>query len=299
MRRYKKIICRMVITTAAVLLTLSYGWPLAKSQTKVRKEALNYYSMGEYLQAKEILFQLIAEDNKAEQIVDYYMLADIYIRSGELDSARAMIDLAWERTNSGTDSLLIKRNEEFLTELKEQLKYKIEYLKVPALKPLESYLPPKTAAKQDTSKTTLSAPDSTVKDTLQMSIKAVSDTIAVDSGAISAEVEYKKPPEFTLSGTEPKIAGGMMALQEYIAQNNLFPEPAIEAGIEQGMVLVEVTVDTAGQVVDINIIRCEPPEIGFEDAALEVLENMHYIPAERDSGKVAGKLTLPVMFRKR
>jgi|GEM_PF-1598346 len=294
MIKTKRIIALLCSAAIIVLLLGTEALSLPKGPSKDRKEALDLYTLGEYAAAKEKLLRLITDDLKAEQITDYYMLADIFIRSGETDSAKKMLDLAWQRTETSKDSLLIKRNQEFLTALKEQLKYQIEYLKIPKLKTLESYLPPPAPAAKDTTKLS-AAPDSSVKDTTKAFAQTVSDTAKVDS-VLAAEKQ--KPPEIPVPGARPKIAGGAMAVMEYITMNNIFPQSAMEAGIEEGVVLVEVTVDTAGLPIGMNIVRAEPAEMGFERAALEVLENMQYIPAESDSGKTVGKLTQPVMFRK-
>ena len=89
-----------------------------------------------------------------------------------------------------------------------------------------------------------------------------------------------------------------MAIQQYIEHNELFPDSAAKAGIERGVVIVEVTVDTVGNPMDITIINCEPEKMGFEEAAFDIMSNMQYRPAMTDSGKVIGRLYQPVSFVK-
>ena len=66
----------------------------------------------------------------------------------------------------------------------------------------------------------------------------------------------------------------------------VYPREAIRAGIETGRVVALVTVDPQGNVVDVDVLRSEPPRI-FDRAARAALEAWKFkADGERYRGEV-------------
>jgi protein TonB len=56
-----------------------------------------------------------------------------------------------------------------------------------------------------------------------------------------------------------------------------YPDAAADAGIE-GFVLLAVVVAPDGVVVDVKVLKAEPPGWGFEEAAVEAVKKWRYKP---------------------
>ncbi|HDQ00790.1 MAG TPA: M56 family peptidase, partial [bacterium] len=80
-------------------------------------------------------------------------------------------------------------------------------------------------------------------------------------------VPYDEPPE---------PIGGFAAIQ----MNLLYPEAARKAGIE-GTVIIYTQIDTNGQVVNTRIIKSIDDTSGCEEAAIEALKSVKWIPAKQ------------------
>lgn len=115
-------------------------------------------------------------------------------------------------------------------------------------------------------------------------------------------VQYNLPIAFVLEKQaassngekSPEFPGGMAALQQFIASNLKYPEPARRANVE-GMVLTGFTVTKDGAIKDLVITK----GIGFgcDAEALKLIMKMpKWTPATQNGEPVDAKYNLPISF---
>jgi protein TonB len=93
----------------------------------------------------------------------------------------------------------------------------------------------------------------------------------------------------------PLFPGGEEAMQLFIAKNIVYPESAMNAGI-QGTVIVQFVVDREGRISNPVVVR----DIGggCGKAAIDVILKMpKWVPGEQNGIPVSVRCTLPVRFR--
>jgi protein TonB len=83
-----------------------------------------------------------------------------------------------------------------------------------------------------------------------------------------------------------------------IRRNLVYPAVARRSGIE-GQVYLELFIDSRGQVQRINILRENPENRGFGEAAAAAFRGLSCKPAEADGRPVAVRYRYPVRFRLR
>jgi protein TonB len=83
-----------------------------------------------------------------------------------------------------------------------------------------------------------------------------------------------------------------------IRRNLVYPPIARRSGIE-GLVYLELFIDSQGQVQRINILREDPPNRGFGEAAVTAFRGLGCKPAEANGRPVAVRYRYPVRFRLR
>ncbi len=120
-------------------------------------------------------------------------------------------------------------------------------------------------------------------------------------GTISLPLLENKPiekpqEESILDFTEkmPEFPGGYKALAKFLQQNLMYPNPAINAGI-QGKVFLSFIVTKNGQVTAIKVEK----GIGFncDEEAIRVVSLMpNWLPAENNKQKVSFRYRLPIVF---
>ena len=132
--------CKSLIPVVILLFTAGIAYPLIGIKDKKRQETFKLYSAQEYDSALPLLRSFVFPDSSVLYIMDYFMLADIYVRLGMPDSARQVIAQGRRLSESSEDERLLKRNLEFFDSLGVQLKYQTSSLKTPKVKPLESYV---------------------------------------------------------------------------------------------------------------------------------------------------------------
>lgn len=94
----------------------------------------------------------------------------------------------------------------------------------------------------------------------------------------------------------PQFPGGQPALDKFIADNVVYPEEALEQGIE-GTVTVNFSIDKLGMIYTPHIVS---PKIGYglEVAAMKVINKMPLWTPGRIKGKNAKtNYTLPIQFQ--
>ena len=94
----------------------------------------------------------------------------------------------------------------------------------------------------------------------------------------------------------PQFPGGQQSLDKFIADNVIYPEAAIEKGIE-GTVVVSFEVDKAGMIYTPQVIS---PKLGYglEVAAMKVVNKMPLWTPGRIQGKnIKTHYNLPITFK--
>ena len=290
---------KLIFTILIILLAVPALFPGSKPNRELHNSAFTEYSIGEYDTAYPLLMKLVMEDTLAFFWMDYFMLADIYLRRNQPDSSDWVINLGVERTEINEDPRLLKRNTEIWDNLKEQLNYQRAYLTIPPYRSLDHY-----AEKPPDSLTHIESKTASTDSITDIQ----SDSTTLDTALAIADTGETSSPVFVPGGGEfpynplapalpPRLIGGMAAIQSYIEEHSLFPDSALQAGVKQGVVAVDVTVDTSGNAVDFIIIHIVPEGMGFEEMAVEVLKNMRFEPAVSDSVKVVGILQQMVPFQ--
>ena len=95
--------------------------------------------------------------------------------------------------------------------------------------------------------------------------------------------------------TMPSFRGGEQKLFEFIGKNVVYPQEAIDAGIE-GKVFVEFYIEKDGTVCDAKVLR----GIGYgcDEEALRVIGLMpKWIPGKQRGKAVRVRYTLPINFK--
>ena len=93
----------------------------------------------------------------------------------------------------------------------------------------------------------------------------------------------------------PQFPGGDTELMNFVAQNLVYPEQAIKDKV-QGRVIVEMVIETTGEVVDTKILRSVSPECDAE--VLRIVRLMpKWTPGYKDGEPVRTTFVLPVVFK--
>ena len=100
---------------------------------------------------------------------------------------------------------------------------------------------------------------------------------------------------FEVVDVPAQFAGGMDAMNRFLADNIRYPVIALENNI-QGRVVVQFIVSSTGEITDVEVVRGVDPLLDRE--AVRVVERMPaWIPGEHEGQKVRTKFTFPVTFR--
>jgi len=93
----------------------------------------------------------------------------------------------------------------------------------------------------------------------------------------------------------PEFPGGEAEMQKFIARNIVYPQVALETGIE-GVVVIQFVVDSKGIIRNPVIVRDIGGGCGEE--AIKVIKKMPtWKPGEQNGRPVSVRYTLPVRFR--
>ncbi|RMD94099.1 MAG: M56 family peptidase [Calditrichaeota bacterium] len=115
---------------------------------------------------------------------------------------------------------------------------------------------------------------------------------SLNKNKFTSEAPLPPPPP---SGYDnlPEPIGGFQAIQ----QNLHYPEKARSAGI-QDRVILHVLIDENGQTTKINVLKkSKYTDMGFEEAAMEVLKKVQWNPAHKNGKPVKMWVAIPVVFR--
>lgn len=115
----------------------------------------------------------------------------------------------------------------------------------------------------------------------------------------TAQAQTAQAPAAQTKQAQPERAaefpGGEKAMYEFIAKNLVYPESAMENGIE-GKVIVEFVITADGSVANPKIVRKIDPDL--EDAAIKVIMKMpKWKPALLGGKPVASTTRASVSFK--
>ncbi len=108
-------------------------------------------------------------------------------------------------------------------------------------------------------------------------------------------IEMDKEGIYNRAEIKPSFPGGQKALAKYIQDNIVYPEPAIDNGVE-ATVNVVFAVDENGKVYTPRL-KNEKQGYGMDEAALEVVSKMpKWNPGQIKGKNVKSYYTLPISF---
>lgn len=113
----------------------------------------------------------------------------------------------------------------------------------------------------------------------------------VDPVVIKADTIYDFPAYL------PEFPGGEQALKNYLQSNLIYPQDAIELGIE-GKVFVSFVVFEDGSIQQVSILRGIKGNLSCEKEVLRLIKRMpNWIPGKNNSGNVLkARVKIPVVF---
>ena len=109
-------------------------------------------------------------------------------------------------------------------------------------------------------------------------------------------IEMDKEGIYNRAEIRPSYQGGQDALAKFIQENIVYPEPALENGVE-GNVEVIFAVDENGKVYT-PVVKGERQGYGLDDAAINVVSKMpKWNPGQIKGKNVKSYYTLPISFK--
>ena len=112
------------------------------------------------------------------------------------------------------------------------------------------------------------------------------------------EVEFVIPGVVRPPAPGPKIPGGNVLPPVLIAETKIppiYPELARVARLE-GRVILQAVIRADGTVGEIEVLRCDEPGVGFEQASVDAVRRWMYEPATQLGTPVDVYFTIQVIF---
>jgi protein TonB len=115
------------------------------------------------------------------------------------------------------------------------------------------------------------------------------DSVGTDRGDRGGTSDEDYLPQSKISGI-PKIDA------DRIRNNIVYPTIALRSGVE-GTVILELFIDSKGEIRRISILKEDPPDRGFGEAAVSAFRGITAVPAESNGQAVAVRYRYPVRFK--
>jgi protein TonB len=134
------------------------------------------------------------------------------------------------------------------------------------------------------------------QNTVEPIAESMIETDEVPEGVVDyapVEVEAALPAVDYLPMNRVSVAPAFS--EQDIRKNLVYPPIALRSGLS-GMVILELFVDAQGEVQRINILKEDPMERGFGDAAVKAFMGLRAVPAEANGTPVAVRYRYPVRF---
>ncbi|MET0620547.1 MAG: TonB family protein [Thermoanaerobaculia bacterium] len=120
------------------------------------------------------------------------------------------------------------------------------------------------------------------------------DELADEDAASEESPAPVRPPPVAAAPGAPASAGGLLEGPALISRvEPVYPDLARRAGIE-GTVELEVSIDPAGAVTDVEVVRGLP--LGMSEAAAAAVHRWKYKPARTATGPVASRKSVRIRF---
>ncbi len=104
-------------------------------------------------------------------------------------------------------------------------------------------------------------------------------------------IEEEEIPPFLPYEDQPKVIGGLAAIQRLVK----YPEIARKAGIE-GQVLILVLVSTDGIPTEFQVVKSLGNN-GCDEAAIDAIKQVRFIPAKQRDRPVPFRISIPIRFQ--
>lgn len=93
-----------------------------------------------------------------------------------------------------------------------------------------------------------------------------------------------------------KISAPPVLFEDQIRKNTEYPAIALRSGVE-GTVILELFIDNKGEIRRINVLKEDPSDCGFAEAAVNAFKDITAVPAESNGVTVAVRYRYPVRFK--
>jgi protein TonB len=124
------------------------------------------------------------------------------------------------------------------------------------------------------------------------------DQVIVEPGSLivsRAPVQAAEPEEEDYLPMHKVSVAPVFSEREILAAL-VYPPIALRSGIE-GMAYLELFIDRRGVVRNITVLRENPPNRGFGEAAVNAFRGLRVKPAEANGAAVAVRYRYPVRFK--
>jgi protein TonB len=122
------------------------------------------------------------------------------------------------------------------------------------------------------------------------------DQVIVAAGTITVPQNNSLTPAAEVYLPQGKIDVSPKFDDISIGQKTIYPPIARRSGIE-GTVYLELFIDRSGTVQQIRILKEDPPDRGFGEAAVKAFEGARCTPAQANGENVSVRYRYPVSFK--
>jgi len=113
---------------------------------------------------------------------------------------------------------------------------------------------------------------------------------------VAIPVPEAEPEIFRYVEVSPEFPGGMDSLKAYIARNLVYPQTALDLGIE-GRCYLQFIISSQGNVSNVNVARGVPDCPECDKEAVRIVRKMpKWIPAQNGGKNVHSYYNLPIRF---